>query len=68
MLYLAQIINHSCLSEQQLYLLACKKSDHVWEGCSELIPFSAQLDYSVKPNTTMFRANASKNDTDTRTL
>ena len=54
MLYLAQIINHSCLSEQQLYLLACKKSDHVWEGCSELIPFSDQLDYSVKPNTTMF--------------
>jgi hypothetical protein len=54
MLYLAQIINHSCLSEQQLYLLACKKSDHVWESCSELLPFSAQLDYSVKPNNTMF--------------
>jgi len=54
MLYLAQIINHSCLSEQQLYLLACKKSDHVWEVCSELISFSDQLDYFVKPNTTMF--------------
>ncbi|UXE62320.1 MAG: hypothetical protein KA717_05815 [Woronichinia naegeliana WA131] len=35
-------------------MLACKKSDHLWESCSELLPFSAQLDYSVEPNTTMF--------------